>query len=96
MSGLEEIPTLVNPHLASLTEEELNTVCNWTVEALDYNIAQKQQIAVNIRQLKAGMRLTSCLSSGGEILVKKLMVRTDCLTSQNFGIKIIFCVLFFF
>ncbi|KAJ8041906.1 Protein virilizer-like [Holothuria leucospilota] len=75
VSCLEEIPNLVKPYLTSLLEEELNTVCTWTIEALDYSIAQTQPIAVNIRQLKAGMKLTSCLCSCGETVVEKLVER---------------------
>ncbi|XP_077866591.1 protein virilizer homolog [Saccoglossus kowalevskii] len=75
VSALEELPGLVNPCLAYVNSDSIKVLAEWTLEALDLDNAIAQSIAVNVKQLKAGMNLTTALCNCGptvaEVLVEK-------------------------
>ncbi|XP_070574528.1 protein virilizer homolog [Ptychodera flava] len=73
VSALEEISSLIEPGLAYLDEDKINVIVNWVREALDLDTAIAQPIAVNIRQLKAGMKLTSALCACGPSVASVLI-----------------------
>uniref|UniRef100_A0A3P9JLQ4 Vir like m6A methyltransferase associated n=1 Tax=Oryzias latipes TaxID=8090 RepID=A0A3P9JLQ4_ORYLA len=69
VTALEEAPGLLNKGLAYLikqeqgdAEEPLKALVQWALQALDLEIALTQPIALNLRQLKAGAKLVSCLA----------------------------------
>ncbi|XP_062500608.1 protein virilizer homolog isoform X2 [Corticium candelabrum] len=71
VAGLEDILSLLEDGLASLVFQKPDEgICSllveWTVQALDIVIARKQPVAVNIRQLKAGMAMVTALSRCGD------------------------------
>nr|XP_054748425.1 protein virilizer homolog [Lytechinus pictus] len=70
VSALEDLPSHLDPGLAYLGEDTLDAIISWTLEALDYQVAMKQTLAVNIRQLKAGMKLTCHLCELGPSVSK--------------------------
>uniref|UniRef100_A0A3Q2CPU3 Vir like m6A methyltransferase associated n=1 Tax=Cyprinodon variegatus TaxID=28743 RepID=A0A3Q2CPU3_CYPVA len=66
---LEEAPGLLNKSLAYLikqgqeeSEQPVRVLVQWTLQALSMDIALTQPIALNLRQLKAGAKLASCLA----------------------------------
>lgn len=75
VSALEDLPSHLGPGLAHLGPDTLDTIIHWTLEAVDYQVAMKQTIAVNIRQLKAGMKLTCNLCELGPTVSKVFVVR---------------------
>ncbi|CAL1611173.1 unnamed protein product [Knipowitschia caucasica] len=69
--ALEEAPGLMSKGLASLikqcetddkVEEQITTFVQWSLQALNMDIALTQPIALNLRQLKAGAKLASSLA----------------------------------
>ncbi|XP_024122947.1 protein virilizer homolog isoform X3 [Oryzias melastigma] len=69
VTALEEAPGLLNKGLAYLikqeqgdAEEPLRVLVQWALQALNMEIALTQPIALNLRQLKAGAKLASCLA----------------------------------
>uniref|UniRef100_A0A3P9PI99 Vir like m6A methyltransferase associated n=1 Tax=Poecilia reticulata TaxID=8081 RepID=A0A3P9PI99_POERE len=67
VTALEEAPGLLNKGLAYLikqgeAEEPVRVLVLWTLQALSMEIALTQPIALNLRQLKAGAKLASCLA----------------------------------
>ncbi|PIK38911.1 hypothetical protein BSL78_24247 [Apostichopus japonicus] len=75
VAALEEITNLLLCSQLVIEEEDTNKICDWTIDALDYSLAQKQPLAVNIRQLKAGMKLVSCLCNLKEDFTRQLVER---------------------
>lgn len=69
VTALEEAPGLLNKGLAYLikqgpreAQEPVCVLVQWTLQALTKEIALTQPIALNLRQLKAGAKLASCLA----------------------------------
>lgn len=67
VTALEEAPGLLNKGLAYLikqgeAEEPVRVLVLWALQALSMEIALTQPIALNLRQLKAGAKLASCLA----------------------------------
>uniref|UniRef100_A0A7N9ALZ9 Vir like m6A methyltransferase associated n=1 Tax=Mastacembelus armatus TaxID=205130 RepID=A0A7N9ALZ9_9TELE len=69
VTALEEAPGLLVKGLAYLLKqgEEMNedpvgVLVHWALQALSMEVALTQPIALNLRQLKAGARLVSCLA----------------------------------
>lgn len=69
VTALEETPGLLAKGLACLLKEGENEmkervriVAQWALQALTMEIALTQPIALNLRQLKAGAKLVSCLA----------------------------------
>ncbi|XP_063951196.1 protein virilizer homolog [Lytechinus pictus] len=86
VSALEDLPSHLDPGLAFVGQDTLDVIISWTLEALDYQVAMKQTLAVNIRQLKAGMKLTCHLCELGPS-VSKIFVDAGI---QEALIKLIF------
>ncbi|KAF7227300.1 protein virilizer homolog [Nothobranchius furzeri] len=69
VTALEDAPGLLNKGLAYLikqgqaeVEEPIRDLVRWTLQALSMEVALTQPIALNLRQLKAGAKLASCLA----------------------------------
>lgn len=71
VAALEEAPGLLSKGLAHLikqcdgeseVEEHIGILIHWALQALSMEIALTQPIALNLRQLKAGAKLASCLA----------------------------------
>uniref|UniRef100_A0AAX7VUQ9 Virilizer N-terminal domain-containing protein n=1 Tax=Astatotilapia calliptera TaxID=8154 RepID=A0AAX7VUQ9_ASTCA len=69
VSALEEAPGLLAKGLAYLVkrgegeiEDSVRVLVQWTLQALSMEVALKQPIALNLRQLKAGAKLASYLA----------------------------------
>ncbi|XP_037532226.1 protein virilizer homolog isoform X2 [Nematolebias whitei] len=69
VTALEEAPGLLNKGLAYLikqgqaeAEEPIRVLVRWALQALSMEVALTQPIALNLRQLKAGAKLASCLA----------------------------------
>lgn len=69
VTALEETPGLLAKGLACLLKEGENELkervrvfAQWALQALSMEIALTQPIALNLRQLKAGAKLVSCLA----------------------------------
>lgn len=67
VTALEEAPGLLNKGLAYLikqgqAEEPVRVLVQWALQALSMEVALTQPIALNLRQLKAGAKLVSCLA----------------------------------
>lgn len=69
VTALEEAPGLLNKGLAYLikqgqadVEEPVRVLVRWALQALSMEVALTQPIALNLRQLKAGAKLASCLA----------------------------------
>ncbi|MEQ2185388.1 hypothetical protein GOODEAATRI_017706, partial [Goodea atripinnis] len=79
VTAVEEAPGLLNKCLAYLikqgqgeAEEPVRILVQWTLQALSMEIALTQPIALNLRQLKAGAKLASCLAECPQGLAKLL------------------------
>uniref|UniRef100_A0A3Q2QRL4 Vir like m6A methyltransferase associated n=1 Tax=Fundulus heteroclitus TaxID=8078 RepID=A0A3Q2QRL4_FUNHE len=77
VTALEEAPGLLNKGLAYLIkqgqgEAEVRVLVQWTLQALSMEIALTQPIALNLRQLKAGAKLASCLAECPQVLAELL------------------------
>ncbi|XP_077982853.1 protein virilizer homolog [Glandiceps talaboti] len=73
VSALEELPNLLNSGLAYVDDSCVQVLVDWVIEALDLDTAIAQSIAVNIRQIKAGVKLTSALCDCGPTVANKLI-----------------------
>lgn len=69
VSALEEVPGLLARGLACLikqgekeAEDLVGVYTRWALQALSMEVALTQPIALNLRQLKAGAKLVSCLA----------------------------------
>ncbi|XP_068616022.1 protein virilizer homolog [Brachionichthys hirsutus] len=69
ITALEEAPGLLARGLAYLIKQgetelggHIEMLAQWTLQALSMEIALTQPIALNLRQLKAGAKLVSCLA----------------------------------
>ncbi|KAM3615248.1 uncharacterized protein V6R79_025420 [Siganus canaliculatus] len=69
VTALEETPGLLSKGLPYLikqgetdTEATVGLLTQWTLQALSMDVALTQPIALNLRQLKAGAKLASCLA----------------------------------
>lgn len=69
VTALEEAPGLLAKGLAYLikqgeqeTEGPVGVLAEWALQALSMEVALTQPIALNLRQLKAGAKLVSCLA----------------------------------
>lgn len=70
VTALEEIPSLIVKGLSYLQTKDTNQdyisqLVDWTMQSLNLQVALKQPIALNVRQLKAGTKLVSSLSECG-------------------------------
>uniref|UniRef100_A0A6I8PEB6 Vir like m6A methyltransferase associated n=1 Tax=Ornithorhynchus anatinus TaxID=9258 RepID=A0A6I8PEB6_ORNAN len=71
VTALEEIPSLIVKGLSYLqlkdaNQDHLGQLVDWTMQALNLQVALRQPIALNVRQLKAGTKLVSSLAECGE------------------------------
>lgn len=69
VSALEEVPGLLARGLTCLikqgekeAEDLVGVYARWALQALSMEVALTQPIAINLRQLKAGAKLVSCLA----------------------------------
>ncbi|XP_022083896.1 protein virilizer homolog [Acanthaster planci] len=87
VAALEPLPALLPQALTGLDDRSLLTLAQWSVEALSQDRARGQPIGVNMRQLKAGMRLSSALCDCGQRVAVKLLELgvLDALMSLLFG-----------
>ncbi|XP_064123974.1 protein virilizer homolog isoform X4 [Loxodonta africana] len=70
VTALEEIPSLIIKGLSYLQlkntkQDSLGQLIDWTMQALNLQVALRQPIALNVRQLKAGTKLVSSLAECG-------------------------------
>ncbi|XP_061459059.1 protein virilizer homolog isoform X3 [Rhineura floridana] len=70
VTALEEIPSLMVKGLSYLQSNDANQdyisqLVDWTMQALNLQVALRQPIALNVRQLKAGTKLVSSLAECG-------------------------------
>lgn len=70
VTALEEIPSLIIKGLSYLQlkntkQDSLGQLVDWTMQALNLQVALRQPIALNVRQLKAGTKLVSSLAECG-------------------------------
>ncbi|KAM9852272.1 protein virilizer homolog [Aulostomus maculatus] len=79
VTALEEAPGLLAKGLAYLikqgegeVEDHIGVVAQWALQALSMEIALTQPIALNLRQLKAGAKLASCLAESPQGLTALL------------------------
>ncbi|XP_030639280.1 protein virilizer homolog [Chanos chanos] len=82
VTALEEVPALLVKGMSFLTLKDpqaqkghLKQLVNWSCEALNLDSALAQPIALNLRQLKAGTKLTSALADCGTQAVRALLER---------------------
>ncbi|KAM4688810.1 protein virilizer homolog isoform 2-T2 [Discoglossus pictus] len=78
VTALEEVPSLMVKGLSYLQLKEpgrdhLSQLVDWAMQALDLQLALQQPIALNVRQLKAGTKLVSCLAECGTQAVESLL-----------------------
>lgn len=78
VTALEEIPSLIIKGLSYLqlknTEQDsLGQLVDWTMQALNLQVAFRQPIALNVRQLKAGTKLVTSLAECGAPGVTELL-----------------------
>lgn len=70
VTALEEIPGLIVKGLSYLqikdtNQDYISQLVDWTMQSLNLQVALRQPIALNVRQLKAGTKLVSSLSECG-------------------------------
>ncbi|XP_067392778.1 protein virilizer homolog isoform X3 [Emydura macquarii macquarii] len=70
VTALEEIPSLIIKRLSYLQvkdikQDYITQLVDWTMQALNLQVALRQPIALNVRQLKAGTKLVSSLAECG-------------------------------
>uniref|UniRef100_A0A674HY88 Vir like m6A methyltransferase associated n=1 Tax=Terrapene triunguis TaxID=2587831 RepID=A0A674HY88_9SAUR len=70
VTALEEIPNLITKGLSYLQvkntkQDYITQLVDWTMQALNLQVALRQPIALNVRQLKAGTKLVSSLAECG-------------------------------
>ncbi|KAM9308634.1 protein virilizer homolog isoform 2-T2 [Gastrophryne carolinensis] len=78
VTALEEVPSLIVKELSFLQLKEpgrdhLSQLIDWSMQALDFQLALQQPIALNVRQLKAGTKLVSSLAECGTRAVELLL-----------------------
>lgn len=78
VTALEEIPSLIIKGLSYLQlkntkQDSLGQLVDWTMQALNLQVAFRQPIALNVRQLKAGTKLVSSLAECGAPGVTELL-----------------------
>ncbi|XP_038066520.1 protein virilizer homolog [Patiria miniata] len=73
VAALEPLPALLPQALTGLDDRSLSTLAEWSVEALSQDRARGQPIGVNMRQLKAGLRLVSALCNCSQRVASKLL-----------------------
>uniref|UniRef100_H0X9D3 Vir like m6A methyltransferase associated n=1 Tax=Otolemur garnettii TaxID=30611 RepID=H0X9D3_OTOGA len=78
VTALEEIPSLIIKGLSYLQlkntkQDSLGQLVDWTMQALNLQVALRQPIALNVRQLKAGTKLVSSLAECGTQGVTELL-----------------------
>ncbi|KAM9436699.1 protein virilizer homolog isoform 2-T2 [Clarias gariepinus] len=80
VTALEEVSTLLVKGLSFMAvkdpegqKEQLKLLVEWTSAALNLDSALAQPIALNLRQLKAGAKLASCLADCGTQTVQALL-----------------------
>ncbi|XP_075682023.1 protein virilizer homolog isoform X2 [Rhinoderma darwinii] len=81
VTALEEVPCLIVKGLSFLelkepSRDHLSQLVDWAMQALDLQLALQQPIALNVRQLKAGTKLVSCLAECGTRGMESLL-KTD-------------------
>lgn len=86
VTALEETPGLLAKGLACLLKEGENEMkdrvrifAQWALQALTMEIALTQPIALNLRQLKAGAKLVSCLAECPQGLTELLHQGVLCI-----------------
>nr|XP_034982331.1 protein virilizer homolog isoform X3 [Zootoca vivipara] len=70
VTALEEIPSLIVKGLSYLQlkdpkQDYISQLVDWTMQSLNLQVALRQPIALNVRQLKAGTKLVSSLAECG-------------------------------
>ncbi|XP_068942727.1 protein virilizer homolog isoform X4 [Petaurus breviceps papuanus] len=70
VTALEEVPSLIVKGLSYLQfkntqQDYIGQLIDWTMQALNLQVALRQPIALNVRQLKAGTKLVSSLAECG-------------------------------
>uniref|UniRef100_A0A5F8G3S5 Vir like m6A methyltransferase associated n=1 Tax=Monodelphis domestica TaxID=13616 RepID=A0A5F8G3S5_MONDO len=70
VTALEEVPSLIVKGLSYLQfkntqQDYIGQLVDWTMQALNLQVALRQPIALNVRQLKAGTKLVSSLAECG-------------------------------
>lgn len=70
VTALEEIPSLIVKGLSYLqlkdsNQDYMSQLIDWTMQSLNLQVALRQPIALNVRQLKAGTKLVSSLAECG-------------------------------
>uniref|UniRef100_A0A670YI91 Vir like m6A methyltransferase associated n=1 Tax=Pseudonaja textilis TaxID=8673 RepID=A0A670YI91_PSETE len=80
VTALEEIPSLVVKGLSYLqlkdtSQDYLSQLIDWTMQSLNLQVALRQPIALNVRQLKAGTKLVSSLAECGTRGIEALLQR---------------------
>uniref|UniRef100_A0A2K5YTM2 Vir like m6A methyltransferase associated n=1 Tax=Mandrillus leucophaeus TaxID=9568 RepID=A0A2K5YTM2_MANLE len=78
VTALEEIPSLIIKGLSYLQlkntkQDSLGQLVDWTMQALNLQVALRQPIALNVRQLKAGTKLVTSLAECGAQGVTELL-----------------------
>jgi hypothetical protein len=78
VAGLEDLVPQLEDGLADLVyqmpdQDTLLLLVTWTLQALDINLARKQPVVVNIRQLKAGISMATALSKCGHDIPERLV-----------------------
>ncbi|XP_036033561.1 protein virilizer homolog isoform X1 [Onychomys torridus] len=78
VTALEEIPSLIIKGLSylqlkNIKQDSLGQLVDWTMQALNLQVAFRQPIALNVRQLKAGTKLVSALAECGAPGVTELL-----------------------
>uniref|UniRef100_A0A8C6X929 Vir like m6A methyltransferase associated n=1 Tax=Naja naja TaxID=35670 RepID=A0A8C6X929_NAJNA len=78
VTALEEIPSLVVKGLSYLqlkdtSQDYLSQLVDWTMQSLNLQVALRQPIALNVRQLKAGTKLVSSLAECGTRGIEALL-----------------------
>ena len=76
VGALEPLITLISQAQSSLSDNDsvISTLTEWSIKAISLDRAMGQPIAVNMRQLKAGMRMVTALCGCGQSVALKLLV----------------------
>uniref|UniRef100_A0A803T336 Vir like m6A methyltransferase associated n=1 Tax=Anolis carolinensis TaxID=28377 RepID=A0A803T336_ANOCA len=78
VTALEEIPSLIVKGLSYLqlkdsNQDYISQLVDWTMQSLNLQVALRQPIALNVRQLKAGTKLVSSLVECGTQAITGLL-----------------------
>ena len=71
---MEDLPSILNPSIAYLDTEMIQLLIEWTLEGLNLEKAMMQPIAVNMRQIKAGLSMVSAMCECGPEIADQLVV----------------------